>query len=276
MATTKMIAAFQGNPVLCNIQDNLRTMRKHMEVAAKAGASLIVFPELFTTGYYIEPDQMRKLSEPKNGSTFQQISQWSKELGIAVLYGYPEQGNINGSTVYYNSAMFVGSDGSALGNYRKQHLWVKNEEVFTPGDQQLIVTYEGMKIGVLICYDVEFPEAVRSLALEGVQVVLVPTALLADTESDLKRIPKILVPARALENCVFVAYVNHEGQQNGQEFLGSSCIYAPNGEPVLVAGKGKCLLFANIDISLCQFQNNQSFYFRERRPKLYGKLVHSK
>ena len=275
MASTKLIAAFQGKSIACSLQDNLKTMRKQMEVAAKAGASLIVFPELFTTGYYLEPEQMRNLSEQNTGSTFQQISQWSKELGIAVLYGYPEQDNINGSTVYYNSAMFVGSDGSALGNYRKQHLWVKKEEVFTPGDQQLIVTYEGMKIGVLICYDVEFPEAVRCLALQGVQVILVPTALSAGRKSDWRRIPKIVIPARALENSAFVAYVNHGGVQNGRVFLGYSCVHGPNGEPMVVAGEAEeCLLLVNIDTNKCEFMRKESCYFNERRPELYDKLSH--
>ena len=274
MATSQkqqMIAAYQGGCSPGNVQENLKTMKQQMELASKAGACLIVFPELYTTGYFLEPSQMRQLSEPQDGPTFKQLSQWSKELAIGVLYGYPELETSPPSPVYYNSAMFIASDGFKLGNYRKQHLWVQHEpEVFTPGAGSLVVTYKGIKMGVLICFDVEFPEAVRCLALEGVQLVLVPTAL---SECVWDKIPRIIIPARALENNIFVAYINNALSQNGRPFLGYSCVHGPNGEPVVLAGRDPCLMFANIDTSKCVKETNESFYLRERRPELYDRIV---
>ena len=270
-AKTLTIAAYQGNCFPGDVQANLKIMKKQMEIASKADACLIVFPELYTTGYFLEPDEMRRLAEPKNGPIFQQLSQWSKELNIGVVYGYPELDNTNGSPIYYNSAMFINSEGCELGNYRKQHLWVTHEpDIFKHGIGNLIVTYNGIKIGVLICFDVEFPESVRCLALEGAQIVVVPTAL---TVGDWSRISDVLIPSRALENNIFVAYINSSSLQNGRRFLGHSCIYGPDGKPVIVAGEQETMLLATIDIKKCEQQQKLSCYFSERRPELYNKIV---
>ncbi len=243
-----------------------------MEIASKADACLIVFPELYTTGYFLPPDDMRTLAQHKNGQIFQQLSQWSKELSIGVVYGYPELDNTNGSPIYYNSAMFIDSEGHEIGNYRKQHLWVEYEPtIFKPGNDNLIVTYKGIKIGVLICFDVEFPEAVRCLALEGVQLVIVPTALTVVGEWD--RISGIIIPSRAFENNIFVAYINSSSLQNGRQFLGHSCIYGPDGRPVVLAGKEDTLMLATIDTRKCEQQRKGSCYYAARRPELYNKLI---
>ena len=243
-----------------------------MEIASKADACLIVFPELYTTGYFLPPDDMRTLAQHKNGQIFQQLSQWSKELSIGVVYGYPELDDTNSSPIYYNSAMFIDSEGHELGNYRKQHLWVEYEPtIFKPGNDNLIVTYKGIKIGVLICFDVEFPEAVRCLALEGVQLVIVPTALTVVGEWD--RISGIIIPSRAFENNIFVAYINSSSLQNGRQFLGHSCIYGPDGRPVVLVGVEDTLMLATIDTRKCKQQRKGSCYYAARRPELYNKLI---
>ena len=267
-----LIAAYQGKCSPGNVQDNLARMRTQMESASKAGACLIVFPELYTTGYTLEPNLTRSLSETKGGPTFKQLSVWTKELNIAVLYGYPEIETTNDTPVYYNSAAFIASDGSLLGNYRKQHLWVHHEkDVFSPGSENLIIDYKGIKMGILICYDVEFPEAVRCLTVEGVKLVLVPTAL---SGLDYNIVTRIIVPARALENNVYVAYINHVGEQNGEMFVGYSCINGPSGDPVAVAEeKEDCLLLATIDNRECAKLQEKHFYLRERRPELYSRLI---
>ena len=266
-----LIAAYQGKCSPGNVQDNLARMRTQMEEASKAGACLIVFPELYTTGYMLEPNLMRNLSETKDGPTFKQLSLWTKELNIAVLYGYPEIETTNDTPVYYNSAAFIASDGSLLGNYRKQHLWIYHEtDVFSSGSENLIIDYKGIKMGILICYDVEFPEAVRCLTLEGVKLVLVPTALSGFDN----RVARILVPARALENNVYVAYVNNVCEQNGKMFVGNSCIHGPSGDPVAMAGeKEDCLLLATIDSRECAKLHGEHLYLRERRAKLYNRLI---
>ena len=157
MADDKMlVAAYQGSSV-SNTGENLKNMRKQMLIAHTAGACLIMFPELYVTGYNIGDEELMRLAEGSDGPSFKQISQWAKELDIAVIYGYPEIDNSSGKTVYYNSAQFVSSDGTSLGNYCKQHLWLHIEgRVFTAGDKQTIVTYKGMKIGILIAMMLNF------------------------------------------------------------------------------------------------------------------------
>ena len=273
MADDKMlVAAYQGSSVSSNTGENLKNMRKQILIAHTAGACLIIFPELYVTGYNIGDEELMRLAEESDGPSFKQISQWAKELDIAVIYGYPEIDNSSGKTLYYNSAQFVSSDGTSLGNYRKQHLWLCIEgRVFTAGDKQTIITYHGMKIGLLICYDIEFPEIVRCLALEGVHFVAVPTAVSNPLIS--KVIPSAVIPSRARENQFFVAYVNHCGIVNGKEFIGCSCVCGPDGKDIVRAGEKECLMFASIDVSQSVSVRNENSYLKERRPELYSKLV---
>ncbi|MGO9592713.1 MAG: nitrilase-related carbon-nitrogen hydrolase [Steroidobacteraceae bacterium] len=92
-------------------------------------------------------------------------------------------------------------------------------------------SFGGFKIGLLICYDVEYPEAVRSLALMGADVILIPTAL----TDDYGAVPDFLVPARSIENQVFLAYCNHAGVKNGMRFLGGSCLTGMDGKALATA-----------------------------------------
>lgn len=267
-----LLAAYHGSSVVCNKEENLRTMRKQMENASVAGAQLIIFPELFTTGYILPkgPEDIKRLAETHDGPSFQKLSQWAKELSIAVIYGYAER--VNGEGVsFYNSAQFIDKDGKSLANFHKLHLWPKMDvPAFTPGSQEAIVDYKGVKIALLICYDIEFPEIVRSLALKGTHLIAVPTASCIDKLS-------VIVSARALENHLFVAYVNHCGMECGQKYLADSCIVGPTGDPIVTAraDEGEHLLLADIDVDQCQLvqEAKGSSYFKARRPELYRDLV---
>ena len=201
---------------------------------------LVLCPELFLSGYNVGAD-LAALAEPARGPGFERIAAIAADLGTAIVYGYPERGE----DCIYNAAAFVSADGEWLANHRKQLNSPASfeEAYFTPGDRPTLLDYANLRIALLICYEVEFPEAVRNAALSGAQLVLVPTALVARWDVVASRV----VPARAFENGVWLAYANHAGHENGFDYLGGSKIVAPDGKIEAEAGAGEALISAILD-----------------------------
>ncbi len=130
----------------------------------------------------------------------------------------------------------------------------------------MVAELDGLKIGILICYDVEFPEAVRSLALAGAELIAVPTALIRPFEF----VARVLVPARAIENQVFVAYAGLCGDEGDLGYCGLSCIVGPDGQDLARAGTDPALLFADVDPSTIPECRKTNPYLSDRRPALYA------
>jgi len=270
-STCCTVALFQGTAKPLDVHYNVGKIMVGMRRAAAAGADLVIFPELFLSEYnaVVGADafsDLTRLAEEKYGASFVKISAAAKENGIAVIYGYPEVDRSSGEERYYNSAQFVDKDGCSLLNYRKVHLWdVAEKESFVPGDGFPVVDWNGITVGILICYDVDFPEAVRSLALKGAQLIVVPTA--SDSREFQNNSTK-LVPARALENQLHIAYVNYAGEP----YRGLSRLSNPLGNTVVCAGSEEALVIAQIST-----KTPLSFsYLGDRKPELYGELVQSK
>ena len=258
------IAAFQGSAV--DGECNLPKMKEELSKAAAVGAELLIFPELFLTGYHVPGEEMKRLAEERDGASFRELSRTARESNIAVLYGYPEVDRSSGAPVYYNSAQLIDRDGTSLVNYRKTHLWIDEEgyeKVFNPGNSlSKVVKCCGVKIGVLICFDLEFPECARSLALDGAELVIIPTAISNCLPPDLSdRISSVVIPTRATENRVHVACVNH----GGGNFQGHSVCCDCNGDVVVQAGSNEQLLFFSINPSLPPVYD----YLTKRKPHIY-------
>ncbi|NEA38623.1 nitrilase-related carbon-nitrogen hydrolase, partial [Streptomyces sp. SID11385] len=187
----------------------------------------------------------------------------ARRHGLAVLAGYPERAG----SATYNSALLVGPDGAPLAAYRKTHLYGPHERsVFTPGDRAVVqAELRGIRVGVLICYDVEFPENVRAHAEAGTDVLLVPTALLAPYDF----VARSLVPVRAVESQLYVAYVNRTGPEGGFDFVGLSCLAAPDGTTPARAAAGPGLLLAEADPALLAASRAANPYLADRRTDLY-------
>jgi predicted amidohydrolase len=233
------IALYQGAGTPTEIDENLKVIQRKAVSAADRGADLIIYPELFLSGYNIGRT-VQDLAEPSDGPAFQNTSQFAREANIAILYGYPERDNES----VYNSALLIDRKGTAIANYRKTHLYGRYEKsCFEPGDSLLIAEMEGLNIGILICYDVEFPEAVRSLTLAGADLVAVPTALM----EGYCRVANHVVPTRAYESEVFVAYVNRCGIEGDTTYCGRTCLVGPDGKEILRAGDSEELLMAEVD-----------------------------
>ncbi|MEV0779653.1 carbon-nitrogen hydrolase family protein [Streptomyces sp. NPDC050428] len=253
---------------------NLEVVDGAARAAAAGGACLLVCPEMFLTGYAIGADVSR-LAETADGPAAGAVSRIADEYGIAVLYGYPERSaDPARRETIHNAARLVGPDGSPLADYRKTHLFGGFEqEWFTPGDTPVVqADLDGLRVGIMICYDVEFPENVRAHALAGTDLLLVPTAQMHPFQF----VAESVVPVRAFENQMYVAYVNrtgHEGEgADAFEFVGLSCLAGPDGTTRARAGRGDELLFGDVDPELLRASRAANPYLRDRRPGLYGSL----
>ncbi|MBO0653538.1 carbon-nitrogen hydrolase family protein [Streptomyces triculaminicus] len=265
--TPLRIALYQGpSGVPTSTADSLTALADAARRAAAAGARLLLTNELYLTGYALG-SAVRDLAEPADGPAARAVAAIAAEHGLAVGFGYPER---DGEAVF-NSLQIVGPDGGLLANYRKAHLFGDYETTFfTPGDQAVVqADLDGVRLGLLICYDVEFPEAVRAHALAGTELLLVPTALMRPYEI----VPQTIVPARAWESQLYIAYANRCGDEGDFAFAGLSCLAAPDGTVRARAGAGEDLIVADVDPGLLKASRAENTYLSDRRPELYGSLT---
>ncbi|MGW1587343.1 carbon-nitrogen hydrolase family protein [Streptomyces sp. NPDC002386] len=249
-----------------SIAENLKVLDEAAGRAAAAGAALLAAPEMFLTGYAIG-DDIARLAEPADGDSADAIAEIAGRHALAIAYGYPER---DGGTVY-NSAQLISADGTRLANYRKTHLFGCFErDHFTPGEQPVVqAELNGLTVGLMICYDVEFPENVRAHALAGTDLLLVPTAQMHPFQF----VAESLVPVRAWENQMYVAYVNRAGQEGEFEFVGLSVLAGPDGVARTRAGREEQLVLADADPGFLAASRESNPYLKDRRPGLYRSLV---
>jgi predicted amidohydrolase len=232
--------------------------------ASARGAWLVVTAEMITTGYAIGAAAVAERAENADGPLARELGALAREHGVALAYGYPERA---GGAVY-NSVQLLSGQGERLANYRKTHLFGDlDHSQFSPGTELVVqAELDGLRVGLLICYDVEFPEAVRAHALAGTQLLLVPTALMRPYE----RVADELVPIRAHESQLYVVYANRCDTEGKLDYCGHSTIATPD-EVVAKAGEGPELILADVDaIALTRPANT---YLADRRPELYRALT---
>lgn len=190
---------------------------------------LVLCPELFMSGYNIKGSH-QGLAEPADGPFAQAVRDLARRHNTAICYGYPEAAD----GVVYNAALLLGPDGQTLANHRKRiaapHCF--EGDIFTNGAGATLVDFAGLKLAIVICYEVEFPEFVREAAQMGAELLLAPTALV----NRWAVVAKHLIPTRAFENGIWLAYANHAGSESGQNYYGNSQIVTPFGEVAAAAG----------------------------------------
>lgn len=236
-----LVAALQMQSRPSDIAANLERLEQAAAEAAAAGARLLVTPELGLVGYGAGSD-LPLLAEPANGPLAQSVAAIARRHALGIVAGFAER---DGDAIY-NSALWVFGDNQAV--YRKSHLYGPYERHWFHPAAPSAITFQqdGLKLGLLICYDVEFPENVRRLAKAGVDAVLVPTALPVGGSADF--IAAHMIAVRAFENQLFVAYVDNCGSVGDFAYAGLSRIAAPDGA-ILSApgGRDEALLFARME-----------------------------
>ena len=262
------LALWQTAGFPADVAANLAALESTASAAASAGAALLLCPECWLCGYNIGAT-VSALAEPADGASMRRIAAIAREHRIAIAYGYAEREAASGHL--YNSVQVIGADGAVLSHYRKTHLFgVAERSAYRAGDRFApLFMLGGFSTGLLICYDVEYPEAVRSLALMGAQLLLIPTAL----PGDYAAVPEFIVPARSIENQLYIAYCNHAGEENGMQFLGGSSLTGMDGKALAAAGSGEALIIGEISAQARESSASVYPYHSDRRPELYGLLT---
>ena len=266
------VAVYQCEPRPTDIAANLDRLVDAAREAAAQGAELLVCPEMFLTGYNIGAANARRLAEIRDGPSAQRIAEIARENGVAVLYGYPERAAEDRSPdeTVFNAVQLIGADGRSLANYRKTHLFGElDRSMFSASAAEpSLVELNGWRLGMLICYDVEFPENARRLAIAGADLIVAPTANMVPYDV----VATTIVPARAFENQVYVAYANYCGSEGEIQYCGLSCVASPDGTDAARAGRSEALIVAELDRESMAASRSLNTYLADRRPPRYGSL----
>ena len=255
--------------------DNLARIETWLAHAADEGARLVVFPECIVTGYFLSGPEAEAIAEPIPGLRTEHLARACARHALSAVVGLIER-SPDGDC--FNAAVLAGPEGS-LAVYRKTHLLCLGvDRYLTRGDRLApIVSVANARVGLLICYDLRFPEPMRVLALDGAQVILLPTAWPATAGF----YPDFLARARAAENGVHLLAANRVGQERGHAFLGRSLIVGPDGEVLAEApSEGETMLVADLDLQRSDAKHRvfepgeyEVDLLGDRRPEQYGRLV---
>ncbi|MDH5376123.1 MAG: carbon-nitrogen hydrolase family protein [Candidatus Bathyarchaeota archaeon] len=250
--------------------ENIRKIEDNVVRAKKQGAELVIFPELSVTGYVLR-DQIYELAETIPGQATNILEKLAVKTGTYIVFGLPELSDKTQATIY-NAAVLVGPDG-LIGKYRKMYLPThsvfEEKRYFRPGYQTAVFETELGKIGLIICYDVFFPEVSRLTRLKGAQLIVCISASPATRRAFFET----LTVARAIENTAFLAYVNLVGIEDGLQFWGGSRLIGPNGR-VLVKTKYDKEDLVIGEVNYADIRPIETFVpmLKDLRPELFDKL----
>jgi predicted amidohydrolase len=267
------VAVHQLAPVIGDLAGNRARALAALDAAADEGARIVVLPELAASGYvFRDAAEARALAEPRDGPT---LSGWADRAAaheLVVVGGFAEDG---GDGRLYNSAALIDASG-VRAVYRKAHLWDRESLVFTPGDDPpAVVDTPHGRIGVMVCYDLEFPEWVRVAAVRGAELLCVPTNWPREARPDGERPMEVLrAMVAASTNRMAVAVCDRCGEERGVTWVAGSAIAGPDGW--LLAGPPQepapVLLAADLDLSAARdkARGPRNDAHQDRRPSLYG------
>lgn len=269
-------AAVQMKPKLLDPEANLEKIINMTHQASTVGAEVAVFPECAITGYSLLAEEAHEIAEQIPGPRTQLLSDACREAGLsAVMVGTLEkdsQGNV------FNSAALVGSDG-LIARYRKTHLPYLGVDRYLAAGDTLSGPWDTSagRVGMLICYDLRFPEPARVLSLNGAQAILLSTAW----PSAATLYPEFMAQSRAAENSVYLVAANRVGEERGTRFLGQSMIIGPDGKKLAEASEESEEILC-VDIEPSRSDQKQRIFspgeyelylFKDRRPNLYHTLT---
>lgn len=248
----------QRSPALTDVEANAATVRRAVEDARDDGVNLLVFPELFLTGYHVTEGDPEALTADA-AEALDELAPLTDGLTVVVGAPVEEEGD------RYNSAAVL-SDGARLGAYHKTHLYGDEHDAFVPGDSFPVFETDACDLGVQVCYDAEFPEPARQLTLGGAEVIVTIFANMHPFEDD----QTIYHRARAIENVRPHVVCNRVGTECGVDFFGKSGVVNARGEDVLVAGEDVSASLT-ADVELGAEGASSLRYLRDRRPDIYAR-----
>ena len=252
-------AAIQFNIKQGDVDANLAHVRIALKRAADQGANLAVLPEMWSSGFAYKTLNELAL---RTAGIVEELLALSRELKLVIVGSMPEP---NGDKVF--NTVFLADNGTLAGVYRKIHLFslLGEDRAFSGGDGWLSAETSIGRIGVIICYDLRFPELSRRLAVEGARVICVPAQWPKPREDHWRT----LVRARAIENQLFMVACNACGPIGKLDLFGMSMIVDPKGIVLAEAGEEECEVIARLDMQAMADWRAQIPCFSDRRPELY-------
>jgi predicted amidohydrolase len=252
-------------------EHNVTEMERKIKQAKRKGADLVIFPELALTGYVVR-DLAYELAEPiPKGPSIHQIMNIAKKENVHIIFGMIEK-SAKAEAVLHNTAVLIGPRGF-MGKYRKMHLPThsvfEEKRYFRPGYQTPVYETCFGKLGMIICYDIYFPEITRLMRLKGAQLIVCVSA----SPSTRRGFFEVLTTARAIESTVFLAFTNLVGIEDGLQFWGGSRLIAPSGSIIAQAKYDEeDLLVEKINYS--DMKRVEAFVptLRDLRPELFNAL----
>ncbi len=246
-------------------QANLRQIQSLAQRLRHREVDIVCFPELVTTGYTLH-EKWVDLAEPVPGPTTETLGRIAREFGFYLIAGMPERDPQ--SDRIFNSAVLMTPEGDLAGVYRKVHLWNEEREYFAPGDRFQVFETKIGRIGVGICYDLEFPESARIMAMGGAQIVFFPAADMKPFERHID----VYVQSRAAENGVFVVFSNRIGHEEGSVFFGRSQVVSPACRVLARTNQSQPFAVARIERSEILKERGRLPYLQQRVPAAYSAL----
>jgi predicted amidohydrolase len=268
------IAAIQMEPILLEPEKNVEKVLHLISQSAEMGAQIATFPECVLTGYGLSYEEAQAHAEPIPGPAVNRIVKACKELNILISLGMIEKDH---EGQCFNSAVLLGPDG-ILGTYRKTHLPFLGVDRFLSAGDQINGPFKTDMgpLGLLICYDLRFPEPIRLLALRGAHIVLLSTAW----PQAATLYPAFMAQSRAAENGLYLVAANRIGEERGTRYLGRSLIVGPDGAKLAEGSTHKEQILI-VEIDLNRSMNKKRIFipgeyeldlFEDRRPELYYAL----
>lgn len=256
IACVQMDIAF-GEP-----EKNLTAIEKYIEEASNAQVDVIIFPEMWNTGYAL--DKLDSLADREGSITRKLLSQLAKKHQVNIVGGSvaTKRGD-----KYFNTMYIVDRNGKIVAAYDKAHLFkLMNEHVYlNEGQSMNVFELDGITCGGVICYDLRFPEWIRTHTLNGAKIMFIPA------EWPKQRIDhwQLLLQARAIENQCFIVAVNRVGKDPNNEFNGHSMVIAPWGELLISNQTAEGILYAELDLEEVERVRKTIPVFQDRRTDLY-------
>ncbi len=256
---------------------NLERALRHMEDAAAAGVNLVVFGELYLTGYRTDEWLHRWATtiDPPDRHV-EALIEASRRLGLHTIMGMATHGQVMPGDVY-NSSLLIGPSG-LVGVYRKIHVagfpysqGISVERCFySPGNELPVFDTPLGRIGLHICYDLTYPEVVRTLVLKGAELVINSSATVCGMETYVQH----AMYTRAVENSTWLAICSVVGDQRGDQLVGGSRVLDPTGRVVGIAGENvDTVVIADVDLDLTRPVRSKMHSFSIRQPDLYTPIV---
>jgi predicted amidohydrolase len=262
------VALAQMAPVLNDVEHNLDIMSQMIEeVCLQRQVDLIVFPELATTGYECGV-RFADLAERVEDLSVSTLSKQASEYGVHIAFGLAEKQKVE--SVVYSAAVLIDPEGEVVGDYQKVHLKGEQRLTFRPGFKYKIAQTSLGAIGLMVGWDLAFPEVARSLALEGAELL----CLCGSWEQPYEAEWRHYVHTRAMENAVYIAACNRVGEEPTYSFFGQSTLVGPQGvSHVRLEEPEPAMAVASIDLEEVRRQQEETQIIQARQPRSYRAVV---